>query len=151
MRRRLGALLLATVLLASGLWLGMPAAVAGRRLPHPCDIARRSGEKVQNYSKRLIRCAVGAYGPVKGGVRRAICIAKRESGLIPTAESPTGQYLGLFQHSKTYWKWRFDTYTQPSWKLSPSALSGRTNSMVTVRMVHAFGGWRAAGWPVWGC
>ena len=29
-----------------------------------------------------------------GGTERAVCIARRESGLIPTAESPTGEYLG---------------------------------------------------------
>jgi hypothetical protein len=35
--------------------------------------------------------------------------------------------------------------------LSSSALSGRSNAIVTVRMVRGLGGWRRAGWPVKAC
>jgi hypothetical protein len=150
-QRRLGAILLAVVLAASLSMLTAPTAEAVRHPPHPCDLPRRDGETIQHYSRRLISCAVGAYGPVAGGAMRAICIAKRESALIPTASSKTGQYLGLFQHAAKYWSWRLDTYTEPSWDLSSSALSGRSNAIVTVRMVHAIGGWKRAGWPVKNC
>jgi hypothetical protein len=151
MQRRLGAILLVVALAALVSMLAGSTDAAVRHPPHPCDLPRRDGETIQRYSRRLISCAVGAYGPVKGGSARAICIAKRESGLVPTASSKTGKYLGLYQHSAVYWPSRFDTYTRPSWELSSSALSGRSNAIVTVRMVHAFGGWRRAGWPVGTC
>jgi hypothetical protein len=143
--------LLVAVLLASTPMLLPSPAAAGRHPDHPCQLTRRDGETVPHFSKRLIRCAVGAYGPVAGGATRAICIARRESRLIPSASSPKRKYLGLYQHSATYWQWRFNTYTRPSWMLSSSALSGRSNAIVTVRMVHAFGGWKRAGWPVKAC
>jgi hypothetical protein len=150
-QRRLRNVLLVTVLVVSTPMLLPSPAAAGRHPHHPCQLTRRDGETVQRFSKRQIACAVGAYGPVKGGITRAICIARRESGLVPSASSPKGRYLGLYQHSATYWPWRFDTYTQPSWSLSTSALSGRSNAIVTVRMVHSLGGWRPAGWPVKAC
>ena len=148
---RLRNVLLVTVLAVSTPMLLPSPAAAGRHPHHPCQLTRRDGETVQHFSERQITCAVGAYGPVKGGITRAICIARRESGLIPSASSPKGRYLGLYQHSATYWPWRFDTYTQPSWSLSTSALSARSNAIVTVRMVHSLGGWRHAGWPVKAC
>jgi hypothetical protein len=150
-QRRLGAILLVVVIAVPGSMLIASTAAAVRHPPHPCDLPRRDGETVQHYSKRLIECAVGAYGPVGGGATRAICIAKRESGLIPSASSKTGQYLGLYQHAATFWPSRFDTYTRSSWELSASALSGRSNAIVTIRMVHAIGGWKRAGWPVKAC
>ncbi len=101
--------------------------------------------------KRVIRCSVETFGPVRGGAARAICIADRESGLHPTATSPTGKYLGLYQHAATYWPSRFKTWTDPTWSLSDSALNGRSNSIVTIQMVHAAGGWKAAGWGGTGC
>ena len=97
------------------------------------------------------RCAVDTLGPVPGGSDRAICIAKRESGLNPKAESATGVYLGLYQHAAEYWEWRYDTYTEPAWDLPTSALKGRTNSIVTIRMVVEAGTWGAAGWPRGDC
>jgi hypothetical protein len=150
-RRRLGAILLVVALAAPVSALIGPTAGAVRTPPHPCDLPRRDGETIQHHSRRLIECAVGAFGPVRGGATRAICIAKRESGLIPSASSKTGEYLGLFQHSATYWPSRFDTYTKASWELSSSALSGRSNAIVTVRMVRSMGGWKPAGWPVKSC
>lgn len=129
-----------------------PAAPAhAHHLAGPCDFHQADGETIQHFSKRHIRCAVDRFGAVPGGADRAICIAKRESGLIPTAQSPTGEYLGLFQHLATAWADRYAAWTEPAWELPTSALSGRTNAIVTVRMVHAAGGWAAAGWPVGDC
>ena len=102
--------------------------------------------------RRRIRCAVDRFGPVGGDAERAICIAKRESGLIPTTESPaTGMYLGLFQHSAKMWPDRYMQWTRPVWQLSDKATNGRTNAIVTIRMVHAAGAWKTAGWPPNGC
>jgi hypothetical protein len=117
----------------------------------PCDLARRSSESTQHFMRRRISCAVDRFGPVGGGTTRAICIANRESGLDPTAESGSGMYLGLYQHAATMWPDRFKKWTNRSWGLSKRALNGRSNSIVTIRMVHAIGGWKAAGWPVKGC
>jgi hypothetical protein len=120
-------------------------------LPGPCSLQRLDGESVQHLSARRVRCAVRVYGPVRGGADRAVCIAARESGLDPRASSATGMYLGLFQHDAIAWPNRYRTWTDPIWNLSTSALSGRTNAIVTIRMVRTAGGWRAAGWPRRGC
>jgi broad specificity phosphatase PhoE len=125
-----------------------PRANAGP--PGPCALARNTGESVQDFSARLITCAAETWS-VPGGADRAICIARRESGLIPHAKSPNGQYLGLFQHSAKYWPSRYDQWTKPDWQLRTSALNGRTNAVVTIRMVHGIGRWVTAGWPAKGC
>jgi hypothetical protein len=84
---------------------------------------------------------------VPGGRTRAICIARRESGLDPTATSePTGRYRGLYQHDRDLWDRRYNTYTKPEWEVSTRALNGRTNSIVTIRMVFNAGSWKLAGW-----
>ena len=117
----------------------------------PCDLSPASGESVPHLMRRRITCAVERFGPVGGGAKRAICIAKRESGLDPTASSATGMYLGLYQQAASMWPDRFKRWTRRVWQLSKNAKSGRSNSIVTIRMVHAAGGWKAAGWPVKGC
>jgi len=112
----------------------------------PCAADGVDDETIQHFMKRRIRCAVATFGPAPGGADRAICIADRESGLIPWAESRTGLYLGLYQHSAAAWPDRYVKWTDPAWDLSDDARNGRTNSIVTIRMVHAAGGWKAAGW-----
>jgi hypothetical protein len=135
---------LAVLLLVAGVLLGAtPASATG-----PCDFPRLDGETIQHFSKRRIVCAVERFGPVPGGTVRAICIAKRESGLDPSATSePTGEYRGLYQHDRDLWPARYDRYTAPVWELSPSALNGRSNAIVTIRMVADIGTWWRAGWP----
>jgi hypothetical protein len=86
---------------------------------------------------------------VPGGAKRAVCIARRESGLNPKAMSPTKRYLGLFQHSAKDWNRRFKAWTVPFWHLGSSALNPRTNAIVTMRMVHAVHSWSA--WGRKGC
>jgi hypothetical protein len=134
-------------LLLAGVVLGTTPASA-HHLPGPCGLHRLDGETMAAFSTRRITCAVRRFGPVPGGADRAVCIARRESGLDPKAtSSPTGRYLGLYQHDRDLWPWRYDTYTKPVWELSSNALNGRTNSIVTIRMVFDIGTWRAAGWP----
>jgi len=106
--------------------------------PGPCPLTRGADEGVRAFSMRIITCAAERW-PVPGGAERAICIADRESGLIPTAQSPTGMYLGLFQHSAEAWGDRYLEWTRPVWQLKPNALNGRTNAVVTMRMANAFG------------
>lgn len=117
----------------------------------PCDLTAKSGETVAHLMRRRITCSVDRFGPVGGGAARAICIAKRESGLDPIAKSATGEYLGLFQQSSKMWPDRYKAWTRATWELSAKAKNGRSNAIVTIRMVHAAGGWKNAGWGVKGC
>lgn len=134
-------MLVASVLLGA-------APVNAHHRPGPCDFHRLDGESDRHLAKRWIACAVDRFGPVPGGRERAICIARRESGLYAWAtSSPTGEYRGLYQHDRDMWPARYDRYTKPLWELSRRALNGRTNAIVTIRMVFDHGTWRAAGWP----
>ena len=114
--------------------------------PGPCDIHQRDGESVASQMKRIIRCAVERWD-VDGGASKAICIADAESHLDPGATSADGAYLGLYQHSAEAWPDRYDAWTQRSWELDEDALSGRTNAIVTIRMVSAngWGAWSGVG------
>jgi hypothetical protein len=139
------------LLLLAGVLLG-PTPAAAHHLPGPCDFHRLEGESYPAFSRRGITCAVERFGPVPGGTARAICIARRESGLDPSAtSSPTGRYRGLYQHDRDLWPARYDRYTRLAWELSRRALDGRTNAIVTIRMVVDHGTWRTAGWPPKGC
>jgi hypothetical protein len=114
--------------------------------PGPCDIHQREDEGVRSHMKRIIRCATGRWD-VNGGADKAICIAVAESDLNPEAVSADGTYLGLFQHGTDAWPDRYETWTQTAWELDESALSGRTNAIVTIRMVseNGWGGWSGVG------
>ena len=134
---------------AASLLLSSPASASpagGRsgspRVAGPCALTRLADEEIEDFSSRMITCATDRW-PVPGGAEKAICIADRESGLIPWASSPTGQYVGLFQHSAEAWPDRYDEWTQPYWELKRNPLNGRTNSIVTIRMVND------AGWGPW--
>ena len=147
---RNGRSILVVLLVAFAVLAAAPAPAQHRA--GPCDFHREDGETIRHFSKRRIVCAVDRFGPVPGDARRAICIARRESGLDPTATSePTGEYRGLFQHDRDFWDWRYETYTRRVWNLSPWALNGRTNAIVTIRMVADFGTWKRAGWPPKDC
>jgi hypothetical protein len=136
---------IAILVLIAGVLLGATPASATH--PGPCNFHRLESESIKHLAKRKIVCAVERWGPVPGGPARAICIAKRESGLDPSATSePTGRYRGLFQHDRSFWAWRYDTYTMPAWELSHRALNGRTNAIITIRMVVHEETWRGAGW-----
>jgi hypothetical protein len=147
--RILRAALAAVLLLPLAPLLGVSGA---HHRPGPCALHRWDDESVRQYSKRLIRCATEEW-PVKGGAARAICIADRESNLIPNAvgRGIADDYLGLYQHAATYWPDRFAKNVDPAWELSDRALNARSNTIVTIRMVAAAGGWKAAGWPVFDC
>ena len=123
---------------------GASPANAGRepRVAGPCALVRADGETIQDFSIRLIQCAVDRW-PVPGDAEKAICIAQRESGLNPAATSPTGEYVGLFQHSAADWPNRYAEWTRPSWQLKENPLNGRTNAIVTMRIANA------EGWAAW--
>ena len=133
--------------LALSLLAATPASAALPRTttppaPGPCALVRSVGEAIQDFSIRIITCAADKW-PVEGGADKAICIARRESGLVPTASSPTGMYVGLFQHSAADWPRRYEQWTRPSWQLKENPYNGRTNAIVTMRMANA------QGWGAW--
>jgi hypothetical protein len=136
-----GPLRLMVILLAFGL-VAVAAPVAAAPATGPCDLRRAEDEGVRSHSRRLIRCATERW-EVPGGADKAICIADAESNLNPRATSAGGEYLGLFQHSAEAWPERYDEWTRLGWDLDESALSGRTNAIVTIRMVND------AGWGPW--
>ena len=77
-----------------------------------CDTGSREGGRDRAAERAFpsaVPCAVERFGPVPGGSARAICIARRERGLDPSAtSSPTGRYRGLFQHDRDLWPARYD-------------------------------------------
>jgi hypothetical protein len=149
-RRRNARIATIILTLTSVTLLSSPASVAHHRAG-PCDFHRKDRESVQHFSRRHIKCAIRWFGPVPGDLQRAICIARRESGLIPTAESETGKYVGLYQHARKLWAARYKKYTEAAWELPTRAKDGRTNAVVTIRMVVDGRGWLAAGWKVGAC
>jgi len=132
-------------LLALALLVPAASAIAHHR-PGPCDVHQRENETVRSQMKRIIRCAAERW-EVPGGAGTAICIAKAESNLDPEVVSAGGDYLGLYQHSAEAWPDRYDTWTRPGWELDESALSGRTNAIVAIRMVseNGWGAWSGVG------
>jgi hypothetical protein len=137
--RRSAALALIVALSATLLLTAAPAAHA----TGPCDFGRAEGQSVRAYMRDVIRCAVGRWS-VRGGVSTALCIAKRESGLLPWAESSNGINKGLYQQHVDYWSTNYETYAWPGWELKKRILNGRTNAIVSIRMAHA------GGWGPWG-
>jgi hypothetical protein len=133
---------LALSLLASGSAVASPLHPAATRVPGPCALVRADDEAIQDFSIRLITCATARW-PVEGGAEKAICIADRESGLIPTASSQTGMYVGLFQNSAADWPRRYDEWTRPIWQLKENPYNGRTAAIVTIRIANA------EGWAAW--
>ena len=136
--------LLAPVAASAVLALSLQASAHHRE--GPCDVHRRDDETVQQHSKRVIGCAVKRWS-VPGGAEKAICIADAESGLNPETRSAGGEYLGLFQHLAKEWPDRYREWTRESWELDETALSGRTNALVTARIVNAegWGAWHGVG------
>jgi hypothetical protein len=133
---------LAVTLFAAAPAVASPLRATTTPVPGPCALIRESGETIQDFSIQIITCAADRW-PVEGGAEKAICIAQRESGLIPTASSATGKYVGLFQHSAADWPRRYDTWTRPIWHLKENPYNGRTNAIVTIRMANA------EGWAAW--
>ena len=134
MRRRVVAAALMLITLSALLTIlpSTPAAARDSRIRDTfCSHDWRDGKR---EIKRLIHCTVRRWH-VPGGARKAIYVARRESGLRPHAYN-RGGYKGLYQQSTRYWPGRARQYGFPHW----SAFNGRANVIVSIRMVHR-GGW----------
>jgi len=95
--------------------------------------------------RRLIRCATRIW-PVPGGARRALGIARCESGFRPDAYGWGN--AGVFQHRVVYWPERALRWLRPAWfggVRVPSPYNARANVIVAVRMAHS------GGWGPWAC
>lgn len=91
--------------------------------------------------RQLIRC-VDDHWPAPGGARKAIAVARCESGLNPKAYANGN--AGLFQQRVIYWRARFADLRPPwpAWDdLSPSVYSPRSNAVISVRMARRVGTW----------
>jgi hypothetical protein len=130
-------------LIAAGVSVSVGPAASAHHAPGPCDFHREEDVTVRQHSREQIRCAAARW-PVPGGVEVALCIAKRESGLLPWAESGNGLNKGLFQQHVNYWDGNYEGYTQRWWDLPRRILSGRTNTIVSIRMASDIG------WGPWG-
>jgi hypothetical protein len=116
----------------SGWWLG-------ENLNTPAKfLADR--ERSVRMMQRLVICAFATWAPGEGVT--ALVVADRESGFYPYAVSPSGSYLGLFQHSAAYWPGRAAAYLRPAWFTHNPAhwTDPRAQAIVSARMVAA-GGW----------
>jgi hypothetical protein len=138
---RTGRGILAAVLIIgmlSGLALVQaPTASAARRVPR--DLCKYDWKRSDRQIKRTIRCAVRRWH-VRGGARKAIRVARRESGFEHNAYNPAGPYLGVYQHVRAYWPRRARQMGMPR----RSAFNGRANVIVSIKMVHKHG------WGPWG-
>lgn len=88
--------------------------------------------------KALIKCAAPRLGV---STSTALAVAWRESHYQPGARNPSSGTCGVFQHMPRYWPERVRHFY---WGHDPSCFNGRTNVLVSLRMV------RAGGWGPWG-
>lgn len=99
---------------------------------------------------RLIRCAVrpGAFGPVAGGWRRAVAIARCESyaAMRPRTVTPHagGNSIGVFQLNDAYAKTWWERWAKPL-GLPYRLKNAYINTVVAISKA------RAEGWSAWGC
>jgi hypothetical protein len=138
-RARLGRVL-AAVLAALLLWAWAPQpAEAFHKYPKwKCGYHWTKGKW---HRKKLIKCQAERKGL---SARKAIQVARCESGLNPSATGGGGLYLGLFQQHSGYWPERAQSAGFGGW----SAYNGRANAFVSLAMA-ASSGWTNH-WPVCG-
>jgi hypothetical protein len=91
------------------------------------------------HVKQLIKCAARRWDS-PGTPRKAVRVARCESGLDPSAYNENG-YAGLFQQATRYWPDRADRWGQPD----RSVFNGRANVIVSIRMAGALESWSAWG------
>lgn len=136
-RRGVLAAVLITGILTALAFSNAPPADAARRVPR--HLCKYEWKKSDRQVKRTIRCAVRRWH-VRGGVRKAMRIARRESGFEPRAYNPSGPYLGVYQHVRAYWPRR----ARQMGLGGKSAFNGRANVLVSIKMIHKHG------WGPWG-
>lgn len=101
------------------------------------------GKWTDHEVKATIRCATDHY-QVAGGTRKALCVARHESGFEATANNTRSTALGVYQVLVDTWSgWHGhlrSRWWHRGWELSHSRLNARANVIVSIRIAHA-GGW----------
>jgi hypothetical protein len=136
-RRAVAAAIASVSLLTSTHAASANDARRGREVPrHVCRFHWQRGTW---HIKQLIRCAARRWNS-PGTPRKAISVARCESGLDPAAYN-AGGYAGLFQQATRYWPGRAARFGQPD----RSVYNARANIIVSIRMARALGSWSAWG------
>ncbi len=116
--------------------LPMRSATAAPRVKNSvCDYRWRDSAR---QVRKTIRCAARRW-TVPGGPRKALSVARCESGFDPAAYGSGN--AGVFQQALPYWPGRAKQYGLAG----RSAYNGRANVIVSIRMAHA------GGWDAWAC
>jgi hypothetical protein len=138
-------LTLATVGLALAGHAQIGTAVRAHVDPSECRYARSDGRRgfTDREVQDTIRCDVRRW-PVPGGAATALRIANCESGY---ETKTSGSYLGVYQFAPSTWssnRSRFRALGR-RWDLSWSALKGRANVTVAIKVAST------TGWGPWSC
>jgi hypothetical protein len=110
-----------------------------------CRFARYDGRKgfTDTEIRKTIRCDVDRW-PVPGGTDTALRVANCESGF---ETSTSGSYLGVYQFAPSTWSSNRSRFRALGcrWDLSWSALNGRANVTVAIKVAST------TGWGPWSC
>lgn len=124
---------------AATLFVSAAAPIAEAEVKDPQRYCRTSeGNGFSNKDVvQAIRCAVGKWA-VPGGVRKAVSIARCESGLNERAR--LGQFSGVFQQGSSWWNGRFQHYNpRHGFRLHHSIWNARSNVVISIKMMHTVG------------
>jgi hypothetical protein len=96
--------------------------------------------------KQTIRCGVDHWR-VSGGVRKAMSIARCESGFHPHTSNSTSSAAGVYQFLHSTWSAVKRHYREVMrrFSLSDRVLNARSNVVLAIRYAHA------GGWSPWSC
>jgi hypothetical protein len=138
-RTRSLAPLWASICIGLAVWGAALPARAHRAPLVPRPVCHHDWREGTRELKQLITCAARRWG-VPGGARKALAVARCESGLRPRAYNPAG-YAGVYQQALVYW----DERARHFGFAGRSPFNGRANVIVSLRMASA------VGWGPWGC
>ncbi len=96
--------------------------------------------------KQAIRCAVDHWH-VSGGPRKALSVARCESGFNEHDRNPVSSAAGVYQFLSSTWTAVKRHYRKVSrrFSLSDRVLNARANVVLAIRYAHA------GGWSPWVC
>jgi hypothetical protein len=122
-------LLLVVAVFTSVMWFHPRVAGADEEL---APIIRARGSLQDACRNRTPKGFIWCWGHRFGASpRKAVCIARAESGLNPAATN--GTHDGLFQWSRAYWPSTRNQFPQLKLHTAPSAFNARTNSAYALK------------------